>query len=247
MSAGGSFAGRRVLVTGASRGIGRTIADMLVEEGAFVLAHYSRHGKELKAAARGGSLMPIQGDLSTREGVISVADRVREVAPRLDGLVNNAGVYSGRGIAKETFDNWDRLIAINLRSPFFLTKLLREELKRAGGSVVNISSIMGCVPSPGAYPYQASKAALRHLTSSLSMELAPDIRVNCVAPGFIMTDMNKEGWDDAEFRSSVIESTPLRRWGITGDIASVVGFLLSSGASFITGQTILVDGGKGFV
>lgn len=240
------FSGRNVLVTGASRGIGRDVAKELLGMGANVIAH-SRSGPGALRDATGkvgGSLKYVAADLSTREGVERVASFVEGCCTELHGLVNNAGIYSGLALGEETFDNWDLTVNTNLRAPFFLARLLRERLRAGKGSVVNISSIMGLSASAGAYPYQASKSALIHITRALSLELAPDVRVNCVAPGFIMTDMNKEGWNDASFRKEVEERTPLGRWGRPEDISSAVCFLLSERASFITGETILVDGGK---
>lgn len=244
------FAGRTVLVTGSSRGIGRGIADYLLQSGASVVAHSSRDLEGLKKSFGGeksGSVHFVKGDLSTTEGIREVAEATLSEVERLDGLVNNAGIYSGLSLAEESFENWDRVIGINLRSPFFLTKMLAEKLKHARGSVVNISSIMGVTASGGSYPYQASKSALISLTEALSIELAPEVRVNCVAPGFIATDINREDRKDSEFEEYIRKVTPLKRWGSVDDIVPTVCFLLSDGARFITGQTIVIDGGKRFV
>ncbi len=244
------FKGKTVLVTGASRGIGREIALELYSRGAYVIAHYNREEQKLRRSfshAEDGRVQYVGGDLSTTDGIVRVAQKAGMLEKGLYGLVNNAGIYSGLSIDEETFENWDTVMNTNLRSSFFLTKLLRSSLSEAGGSVVNISSVMGVSPSAGAYPYQASKAALVHITKALSIEMAPEVRVNCVSPGFTMTDMNKEGWTDELFRKDVADSTPLKRWGTPGDISSAVCFLLSEKASFITGQTIVVDGAKGLV
>ena len=244
------FSGKTVLVTGASRGIGREIALDLYEKGASVIAHCNREMGALRDAfsdADPGRVHFIAGDLSTVSGMKSVAEGADKITGRLSGLVNNAGVYSGLSLEEETVENWDRVINTNLRSPFFLTKLLRKNLEAAGGSVVNISSVMGVAPSAGAYAYQASKSALIHITKALSIDLAPKVRVNCVAPGFTMTDMNRDGWKDDSFRAQVEDSTPLGRWGKPEDISGIVCFLLSDRASFITGQSVGADGGKNLV
>lgn len=244
------FSGKTVLVTGASRGIGREIALDLYERGAAVIAHYNREIGMLRDSFSGADRSRVHfigGDLSTASGVKSVAAETDGITDRLSGLVNNAGIYSGLSLDDETFENWDRVINTNLRSSFFLTKLLKRNLEAAGGSVVNISSVMGVAPSAGAYAYQASKSALIHITKALSIDLAPKVRVNCVAPGFTMTDMNRDGWADNSFRVEVEKSTPLGRWGKPHDISGIVCFLLSDRASFITGQSVLADGGKNLV
>ncbi len=243
-----SFSGRFFLVTGASRGIGREVALSLHRRGAEVIAHYNTGKKEISdtfGKPEGAGIHFVKSDLSTAAGIRKAATETLGITDTLSGLVNNAGVYSGHSLEGETVENWDRVVNLNLRSPFFLTKLLADSLRKGKGSVVNISSIMGMAPSAGAYPYQASKSALIHITKALALDLAPAVRVNCVAPGFTMTDMNRDGWTDRSFRQEVIDSTPLKRWGMPEDIASSVEYLLSESAGFITGQTLLVDGGKG--
>ncbi|MBX8631543.1 MAG: SDR family oxidoreductase [Thermoplasmata archaeon] len=244
-----SLEGKVILVTGGSRGIGRAIVRAVSDAGALPIIHYNRDERSARSLAReigmktDGSL--VKADISSPDGIERLVEYVRNAAGKLDALVNNAGIYSGNGIDEENFSEWDRVVDTNLRSHFFITKMLYPLLKERRGSVVNISSIMGIAPSAGAYPYQASKAALIHLTRALALELAPDVRVNCVAPGFIMTDINREGWENASFRREVEQDTPLGRWGVPEDIAGAVRFLLSDSASFITGQTLLIDGGKG--
>lgn len=239
-----------MLVTGSSRGIGRGIADSLLESGATVIAHCRNDIEGMRSSFKGAGedrIHFVKGDLSTVEGVKDVANAALSKADRLDGLVNNAGIYSGLSIADESYENWDSVLALNLRSPFFLTKMLADRLRASGGSVVNISSIMAVTATGGAYPYQASKSAMIHLTEALSLELAPAVRVNCVAPGFIATDINREDRKDREFEKYIRDVTPLKRWGSVDDIVPAVCFLLSDGARFITGQTIVIDGGKRFV
>lgn len=240
---------RTYLVTGASRGIGRAIAEALAESGVRLILHNRQASDEARSicercSERGSDVVRTEADLSTQTGVESLLAQVRKVGP-LHGLVNNAGVYEEADLFGTDVGEWERVMGINLRAPFFLIRGLAPNLQEAGGAVVNLSSIMGHRPSPGAYPYQASKAALRHLTKALALELAPHVRVNTVSPGFIMTDINSGAWQNPAFRRQVEGETPLARWGQPDDIAGVVRFLLSDEARFITGQTLLVDGGKG--
>ncbi len=240
-----------ILVTGASRGIGRAVALSLTEAGADVLVHYNKNEKEALSLLHeiGGKREErlLKADLSKRQGVLQLARMVEDRTGKLYGIVNNAGIYSGSGLTEMNFNEWESVINTNLRAGIFLIKSLFQQLKKNRGCVVNISSILGLVPDRGAYAYQASKAAVSHLTKSLALDLAPEVRVNCVAPGFVMTDLNMSGWRDPDFKKEVEIDTPLGRWGTPTDIAGPVRFLLSDEASFITGQTLLVDGGKGLL
>lgn len=240
--------GKTVLVTGGARGIGKAITQTLAMAGADIIIHCNSSEKQalrLKSSLNGPfKIHVLKADLSKREGIEKLASGVADIAPSLHGLVNNAGIYAGTPLSEIQFAEWDNVLDTNLRPQVFIIKMLAGQLKNASGSVVNISSIMGIAPYAGAYAYQASKAALIHVTRGLAMEMAPQVRVNCVAPGFVRTDMNRGGWTDKSFNKAVVEHTPLRRWGETKDIAQAVRFLLSDDASFITGQTLLVDGGK---
>lgn len=245
------LSGRTVLVTGAARGIGRAVALELAAAGARVLVHYHRQAEAASAVVAecrrsGAAADMLQGNVADEAGIRQIAADARRLSPEgLSGLVNNAGIYEETVLSDTSAQDWDRVLNTNLRSTFLLTKELVSHL-RPGAAVVNTSSILGLRPAGGAHAYQASKAAVVHLTKSLALELAPGIRVNCIAPGFVMTDMNRDGWEqDSDFRRQVELETPLGRWGQPEDLAPAVRFLLSDGSRFITGQTLLVDGGKG--
>ncbi len=244
-----------VLITGASRGIGRAIAKYLGDRDAHLLLHYGHNRQEAESTANfvtshGAQATLLEADLSTLEGPARLIDEIAHIpgVTQIDGLVNNAGIYQGFDLKETTVRDWHSLMTTNLSAPFFLIQGLLPWLERSpNASIVNIASILAISSSRGAHPYQASKAGLMHLTRSLAIELAPRIRVNAVAPGFIRTDMNQGGWEDEEFSGQVVSETPLGRWGEADDIAPVVAFFLSSQSRFVTGQTLLVDGGKGLI
>ncbi len=240
---------RWVLVTGGSRGIGKEIALECSRRGYNVVLTYNS-GKEEAENARqsivslGRKCEVFQMDAADRQSYRRFITKYLSSGIRVDGIVNNAGIYRGETLADATDEIWDEVIAVNLTTPFRIIRDLRSNVNE-GGSIVNISSVYGIRSDPWGYAYQASKSGLIHLTRALAKEFAPKIRVNCVAPGFIRTDMNSDGWTDEKFKSHVIKNTPLKRWGEAGDIAPVVCFLLSGDSGFITGATISVDGGIG--
>ncbi|MEM0158898.1 MAG: SDR family oxidoreductase [Thermoplasmataceae archaeon] len=238
-----------VLITGGSRGIGKETALRLAKKGYNIAITFNRGEVEsdeiLSEIQEKGSLAKkYRVDLSQREAVGNLAKEVARDLGKIFALINNAGIYVGNYLNETTDEEWYRVMEINLNAPFKLSRDLAEMITD-GGSVVNVSSVYGIRNDPWGFPYQASKAALIHLTRALAKALGPRLRVNAVAPGFIKTDMNADGWNDPDFRSRIERRTPMKRWGEPADIARAIDFLIDPESSFITGSILVVDGGIG--
>lgn len=237
------------LVTGAGHGIGRAIATKLASEGWSLALHVHRSTtgvREVVAAvqAHGVRAESFQADLTSLDEVARLADAALATFGRLDLLVNNAGVYSAAPLAAVTPALWEAILAVNLRAVFFLCQATAGALRAHGrGAIVNLASGGGLSARPGfpvSGPYAASKAGVVMLTRVLALELAPEVRVNAVAPGVIAS---KPRPMPAFVRARFAAATPLRGVGDPLDIANAVAFLASDEARFITGQTLSVDGG----
>ncbi len=236
-----SLDGKLALVTGASRGIGRAIAEELARAGASVVVGY-RSGKdeaEELAAAIGGRA--VQADVSDPED----AKRLVEEAGDIDVLVNNAGLTRDGLLARMSDDDWRTVIETNLSSVFYTCRAVtRPMMKKRGGSIINISSIVGVHGNWGQTNYGASKAGIIGFTKSLARELGSrNIRANVVAPGYVKTALTEVLPDEAT--AAMVQQTPLGRVADPEEIAGAVRFLASDQASFITGEVLLVDGGLG--
>ena len=236
-----SLAGKLALVTGASRGIGRAIAEELARAGADVVVGY-RSGKEEAeelAAAIGGRA--VQADVSSPED----ARRLVAEAGDVDVLVNNAGLTRDGLLARMSDDDWRTVIETNLSSVFYTCRAVtRPMMKKRNGSIVNISSIVGVHGNWGQTNYAASKAGIIGFTKSLARELGSrNIRANVVAPGYVKTALTDVLPDEAT--AAMVQQTPLGRVADPEEIAGAVRFLASDQASFITGEVLLVDGGLG--
>lgn len=250
----GMFAGKAMLVTGASRGIGRAIAVAVGREGALVGVHYSSAADAARATldsirAGGGDGFLLQSDLAQRNGPGTLASSfLDEVEKRtgervFDFIVNNAG-YGDRLRMEEMDDErFDRMVSINFRAPFFLTRALIPAI-RNGGRIVNVSSMATRAAFPEMSVYAPSKAALETLTVILAKQLGPrGVTVNAVMPGATVTDMNPLDKDPRR-AAATLETVALNRLGRPDDIAAVVLFLLSEAGGWVTGQRVDASGGQ---
>jgi NAD(P)-dependent dehydrogenase (short-subunit alcohol dehydrogenase family) len=241
------------VVTGSAQGIGRGIAEGLHARGAHVLM-LDRNGPALAAAAeslraRGGARVhSILVDLADPAAIAALTAQVSRLEPKVDVLVNNAGIEFDLPFGEVTAEIFDRVIAVNQRAPFLLTKALEPLFPETGGAIVNISSVHADHAFPNAIPYACSKAALVALTRNLALELAPRrIRVNAICPGYIESPMLDE-WlqlapDPEALARQVKTLHPLGRVGTPSDVASAVAYLAGPAAAWVTGTVLVVDGG----
>lgn len=241
------FTGKTVVVTGSGQGIGREIVTRFAREGANVvvsdigLERAEKTAEQLSAA--GYSALAVAADVSVAEDVERLMNSAKEAFGSVDVVVNNAGITSDTLLVRMSEDDWDRVIKVNLRGAFLVTRAASKiMMKQRSGRIVNISSVVGIVGNAGQANYSASKAGLIGLTKSAAKELAGrGVTVNAVAPGFIETDMTAAMTEQA--REAFLASVPLRRGGSPADIAAAVSFLSSDDASYITGQVLSVCGG----
>jgi len=241
------LSGQVAIVTGASRGLGKAIAQALAANGAQV-ACVARNAERLAETvqsiqAAGGSARVCPCDVTDRQAVDQIVDSLAEQTGRIDILVNNAGITRDTLLPRMTDEEWNAVIDTNLRSAFLWCRAVSRHMMRARyGRVINITSVSGLIGNPGQTNYSASKAGLIGLTRSLSRELAGrNITINAVAPGFIESDMTATLGEAlvAEAKKRI----PAKRLGKPGDVAAAVLFLASSGAGYVTGHVLTVDGG----
>jgi 3-oxoacyl-[acyl-carrier protein] reductase len=236
-----SLEGRTAVVTGGSRGIGKAIATELAGAGATVVVGYRSGAKEAEAVAAEIGGRAVQADVAEPED----AQRLVDEAGDVDILVNNAGVTRDGLLARMSDEDWQVVLNTNLGGTFNTCRAAaRGMMRRRGGSIVNVSSIVGIHGNPGQTNYSASKAGIIGFTKALARELGSrGVRANVVAPGYVSTRLTNELPE--ELRNAMLANTPLGRFGEPEDIAGAVRFLCSDAASFVTGEVLLVDGGLG--
>ena len=247
----GRLAGKVAIVTGASRGIGRAIAIRYGAEGARVVVNYVGNADlaanvvgEIEAARSEG--IAVAADVSASSDVGRLIDRTLERFGRIDILVNNAGVMVTKPVLETTEDEWDRTIDVNLKGAYLCSKAVAPiMIRQEGGSIVNMSSNSGLYhPSAMRFTeYVVSKAGMNGLTKAMALALGPHVRVNAICPGWIRTDMVEQ--IDPEVQRRILDETALGRWGTPDDIAASAVFLASADAAFITGELLIVAGGRG--
>lgn len=240
--------GKVAIVTGASRGIGKAIAQMFVDQGATVCFTYMSSAEKAKAledelSAKGGTVKGFKSDAGDFDAAQKLIDDVVAEFGRIDILINNAGITRDNLLMRMSEEQWDEIMAVNLKSVFNLTKaVLKPMLKARAGSIINMSSVVGVKGNAGQANYAAAKAGVLGFTKSIALELGSrNIRCNAIAPGFIETEMT--GALDEKTVQGWREAIPLKRGGTPEDVANLCVFLGSDMSTYITGQTINVDGG----
>ncbi len=243
---------KSILVTGASRGIGRAIALFLGQAGAQVALTYTGSSDKSEANARevceaiqrsGGKALALPLDLASEEQISKVVEETVKTFGSLHGLVNNAGIVVDQLTLRFKSEDFDRLMNVNIKGTFLMCKAaLRPMMKAGGASIVNLSSVVAEMGNAGQVPYSATKAALIGMTKSLAREVSSrQIRVNAIAPGFIQTDMTDSLTE--EQKAKLTSNIPLQRLGEGLDIAQAAAFLLSPCSSYMTGQVLSINGG----
>ncbi len=243
--------GKRAIVTGCGRGIGKIIAKRLAEAGAEIAANdivaewAQTTAYELKKDYDCPAIV-LEGDISDKERVSEMSKKISDGWGRLDMLVNNAGIPMRKSLTELNEEDWDRTLDVNLKGMFLCSQAFSPFMvKNGGGRIVNIASTQGYIALPPRLAYSTSKGGVMSLTKELSAELARfNITVNAIGPGWIKTEMTRALLDDEKIGKKFLENTPMGRFGDPIDVANVVLFLCSDLATYITGQTIFVDGGE---
>ncbi len=237
---------KTIFITGAAKRIGKEIALTFKELGWNIIIHYNSSKSDADNLAdqinkdNPNSAKTVQGNLDVKEDVQKILNEVNDAFPSIDLLINNASTFYPTPIDEISEDHWEKLIGSNLKGPLFLIQGLKEKLKKSNGSIINITDTNLTKGVANYSIYSAAKAGLEAITKGLARELAPEIKVNAIAPG-AMLEPPDVTWTE-EQKNKVIETIPLKRMGSEKDIANAVKFLANS--EYITGQTIKVDGGR---
>ena len=240
--------GRVSLITGGSRGIGKAIALQLASQGVQVAVNYISNQKAADEVVKliekqGASAVAVQGDVTKRADVERIFTTTAETLGPVEILVNNAGIISDSLLMRMSDEDWDSVIDLDLRSIFLCTReAIRTMLRNKWGRIINIGSVVGLRGNSGQANYAAAKAGMVGFTQSIAKEVASrNITVNCVAPGYVETDIVEDL--PVDLKQSIMDRVPVGRFGYPEEIAGMVGFLASEAASYVTGQAIAVDGG----
>jgi NAD(P)-dependent dehydrogenase (short-subunit alcohol dehydrogenase family) len=235
------FSGKVAVITGAAGGIGRATVARFLAEGASVYAI----DRQPVASPSDERLIPIVLDLADRAAIARTVESIAKTAPRIDFLINNAGIGGSKSIQETNREDWDRFLAINLTATYEMCRAFLPMMSKPGGRIVNIASVFGMTGFPGSLAYSVSKAGVAQLSRQMAADLAPEgILVNAIAPGIIETNMTRRRLDaDAWYKVVMCEATPIGRNGKPEDIAGPIAFLCSDDAAFVSGQVLVVDGG----
>ncbi len=249
-----SFDGKRILVTGGSRGIGRATVAAFLERGAHVALNGSSESStqaaiDTLAPREGQQLIAVPGDVGSVEGCRAIVAAAVEGLGGLDVLVNSAGVGWLGHLAEFEEESWDRMLDINLKGTFFCCQAALPHLQASGGNIVNLGSDAGLMGDAGLSAYCASKGGVVNMTRSLALELAPNVRVNVVCPGFVDSDMTRrdgieQADDPAAYERAMMDFAPLKRMGMPHEIAMAIIYLAGEDAGFVTGAALQIDGGS---
>ncbi|QZY57097.1 3-oxoacyl-[acyl-carrier-protein] reductase [Crassaminicella profunda] len=243
-----NLTGKTAIVTGGSRGIGKAIALKLANLGANIVVNYTSNVAKAEEVVKqikemGKDAIALKADVSNSEEVQNFIKQVEEKFETIDILINNAGITRDTLLMKMKEEDWDQVIAINLKGTYNCTKAVtRKMMKQRSGKIVNLASVVGVTGNAGQANYAASKAGVIGFTKSIAKELgARGINVNAVAPGFIETDMTDVLSD--KVKEEIMKQIPMKKLGKAEDVANVVAFLCSNEASYVTGQVMNIDGG----
>lgn len=247
-----SLDGRVVLITGSTRGLGWAAAQAVAAAGATVVLHgrseESGLARKKELEAQGFKADYLAFDMSDREAIANAVPTIVERHGGIWGLVNNAGMLLHNSIWDETAETYEQIMSVHMIAPFLLTKAAAAEMKKSAaadrGRIVNISSIAFSSPRAGICNYTSAKGAIVGFTRAAAAELGADgIRVNAIAPGYFVTDINKERLKDEAFANKIKVRTPAARWGDPSELGGPILFMLSDAASYVNGQLLFVDGG----